>query len=85
MTEDEAIQFYKMILSMGIANQYAEAAKISVSAIQEREERAKSCEYCKGRAYTKKPVTISTIYGKRISMVIEFCPMCGKRLKGNEK
>ena len=25
----------------------------------------KGCEYCKGRAYTKKPVIVITIYGRK--------------------
>ncbi len=41
----------------------------------------KACEFCKGRAYTKKPVTIITIYGKRFEMVFEHCPNCGRKLR----
>ena len=61
-----------------------EAKCIALSALKEQEERNKGCEYCKGRAYTKKPVTITTIYGKKISIAIEFCPHCGRSMKGNE-
>ena len=44
----------------------------------------KSCEFCKGRAYTKKPVTISTMYGKRFQMIVEYCPSCGRKLRGEK-
>ena len=41
----------------------------------------KPCDFCKGRAYTKKPVTIITAYGKRFQMVFEHCPNCGRKLR----
>lgn len=41
----------------------------------------KGCEFCKGRAYTKKPVTIRTAYGKQFQMVFEYCPKCGRKLR----
>lgn len=41
----------------------------------------KACDFCKGRAYTKKPVTIITAYGKRFQMVFEHCPNCGRKLR----
>jgi hypothetical protein len=41
----------------------------------------KSCEFCKGRVYTKKPVTIITAYGKRFQLVVEYCPNCGRKLR----
>lgn len=43
---------------------------------------SKGCEYCKGRAYTKKPLTVITKYGRRIELVFEFCPNCGRKMKG---
>lgn len=45
----------------------------------------KGCEYCKGRAYTKKPLTVITRYGKRIELTFEFCPKCGRKLNTEEK
>ena len=42
---------------------------------------AKGCEYCEGRAYTKKPLTVITRYGRRIELAFEFCPKCGRPLK----
>ena len=41
----------------------------------------KTCDFCKGRAYTKKPVTIITAYDKRFQMVFEYCPNCGRKLR----
>lgn len=41
----------------------------------------KGCEHCKGRAYTKKPLTVITIYGRRFEMTFDYCPKCGRRLK----
>jgi hypothetical protein len=45
----------------------------------------KACDFCKGRAYTKKPVTIITAYGKRFQMVFEHCPNCGRKLNVERK
>lgn len=44
----------------------------------------KSCDFCKGRAYTKKPMTIITAYGKRFQMVFEHCPNCGRKLRAED-
>ena len=41
----------------------------------------KGCEYCKGRAYTKKPLTVITRYGRRIELAFDYCPKCGRRIK----
>lgn len=49
---------------------------------QREGENSKGCEYCKGRAYTKKPLTVITKYGRRIELVFEFCPNCGRKMKG---
>lgn len=49
---------------------------------QREGEKSKGCEYCKGRAYTKKPLTVITKYGRRIELVFEFCPNCGRKMKG---
>lgn len=45
----------------------------------------KGCEYCKGRAYTKKPLTVITRYGRRIELTFEFCPKCGRKLNTEKK
>lgn len=49
---------------------------------QSEEKKTTGCEYCKGRAYTKKPLTVITKYGRRIELVFEFCPNCGRKMKG---
>ena len=48
---------------------------------QQKMANEKACDFCKGRAYTKKPVTIITAYGKRFQMVFEHCPNCGRKLR----
>lgn len=45
----------------------------------------KGCEYCKGRAYTKKPLTVITRYGRRIELTFEYCPKCGRKLNTEER
>lgn len=49
---------------------------------QSEKDSSKGCEYCKGRAYTKKPLTVITKYRRRIELVFEFCPNCGRKMKG---
>lgn len=46
---------------------------------------SKGCEYCKGRAYSKKPLTVTTIYGRTIKLPFDFCPKCGRRIKNDMK
>jgi hypothetical protein len=48
-------------------------------------DRKQGCKYCKGRAYTKKPLTVITKYGKRIEITFEFCPKCGRPLNNLQK
>lgn len=43
------------------------------------------CVFCKGRAFTKKPVTIRTLNGRVQEAVIRFCPECGRELHQAEK
>ncbi len=38
------------------------------------------CKFCKGRALSKKPVTITTLNGRKEEVVIRFCPECGRDL-----
>jgi hypothetical protein len=40
------------------------------------------CSYCKGRAYSKKPLTVITRTMKRVEVVFEYCPACGKKMNG---
>jgi hypothetical protein len=49
---------------------------------KQSDKESKGCEYCKGRAYTKKPLTVITKYGRKIELVFEFCPNCGRKMKG---
>lgn len=53
----------------------------NTDAVAIKENKSKGCEYCKGRAYTKRPLTVITKYGRRIELVFEFCPNCGAKMK----
>lgn len=44
--------------------------------------RGKGCEYCKGRAFTNKPLTVTTRTMKRVQVVFNFCPKCGRKMNG---
>ena len=44
-------------------------------------ETKKPCGFCKGRVYTKKPVTITTLNGRKDTVVIDYCPVCGRYLR----
>lgn len=41
----------------------------------------KGCEYCKGRSYTKKPLTVTTRTMKRVEVCFNFCPNCGRDMR----
>lgn len=41
----------------------------------------KGCEYCKGRSYTKKPLTVITRTMKRVEVCFNFCPNCGADMR----
>lgn len=67
----------------GCMMNYSHTAKLLYNAgyrKQSEGEKTKGCEYCKGRAYTKKPLTVITKYGRRIELVFEFCPNCGRKM-----
>lgn len=42
--------------------------------------RRKSCSYCEGRSYSKKPLTVITPTMKRVEVVFEYCPACGRKM-----
>lgn len=44
-------------------------------------ENKKPCSFCKGKVYTKKPVTITTLNGRKDTVVIDYCPVCGRYLR----
>lgn len=39
------------------------------------------CEYCKGRSYTKKPLTVTTRTMKRVEGCFNYCPNCGRDMR----
>lgn len=52
------------------------------STIEPEVRHGNGCSYCKGRAYSKKPVTVITRNMKRVEVVFEYCPACGKKMNG---
>lgn len=42
------------------------------------------CSYCKGRSYTKKPLTVITRTMKRVEVCFNFCPNCGRDLRATD-
>lgn len=44
----------------------------------------KGCSYCKGRSYTKKPLTVITRTMKRVEVCFNFCPNCGRDMRATE-
>jgi hypothetical protein len=43
------------------------------------------CEFCKGRAYSKKHLTVITRTMKRVEVVFEYCPVCGRKMNVGAK
>ena len=46
--------------------------------------RGKGCEFCKGRSYTKKPLTVITRTMKRAEVCFNFCPNCGRDMRATD-
>lgn len=58
---------------------FLEAVGIGISALQEREERARGCEYCRDDCCPQ----LDWRFGlDHILPDYMFCPMCGRKLKG---
>ena len=61
----------------------------AISALQEREERSKGCRYCSCGADMKNDEDMEMdlfnyAEGMDFSVYPNFCPMCGRPLKGDE-
>lgn len=41
----------------------------------------RSCDMCRGRAYTDKPFKVTTQLGNAVEAVFNFCPVCGRDLR----
>lgn len=81
MTDREAIDHIQDIicennLSFPVFRTEHDALKVAIEALQEREERSKGCEHCYGATY---------LFARAWSLPTNFCPMCGRPLKGAEK
>lgn len=77
MTAREAIaRFEPYIWNECYRKEFQEACSHAISALQEREERIKGCKYCTG-------VVLNVVEGATAFEVgFNFCPMCGRKLKG---
>jgi len=40
------------------------------------------CEHCRGRAYTEEPFEVITQLGAHVKTQFNFCPNCGRNMKG---
>lgn len=66
-----------------------EALEMAVSLLQEREERSKGCRYCSCGADMKNDEDMGMdlfnyAEGMDFSVYPNYCPMCGRKLKGAE-
>jgi hypothetical protein len=57
------------------------AASVALERAAEPVRHGKGCEYCKGRSYTKKPLTVTTRTMKRVEVCFNFCPNCGRDMR----
>ena len=90
MTDREAIA---MLEGCACTPVMRKAINKGISALQEREERARGCEYCNNKELpTEGGIHDFRILGDAIyyyddaygweGTLIEYCPHCGKQLKG---
>lgn len=67
---------------------YTEAIERAISALQEREERSKGCEFCNTYDFGRCGIDEHRIFmaggNSRVDAddQFKFCPMCGRKLKG---
>lgn len=101
MTDQKAIAIFTG-LKMMVGTEAKEACDVAISALQEREERSKGCEFCGAKLYFKTtqyarpllaPLTeVQALRDKLLDLTGEvyveidadFCPMCGRNLKGED-
>ena len=91
MTNKEAIKALKHINLKRVHPFYSweemrEVRDLAISALQEREERSKGCEYCSLGAEMKNDEDMEMdlfnyAEGMDFSVYPNFCPMCGRPLK----
>lgn len=67
---------------------YTEAIERTISALQEREERSKGCEFCNTYDFGRCGINEHDVFmaggNSRVDAddQFKFCPMCGRKLKG---
>ena len=72
------------------------SAETALTALREKAEREKGCEYCEdgedlsyghdsmqrtGRIYLDGNLLTADLYSEPMAVVVRFCPVCGKRLE----
>lgn len=62
----------------------AEFAVENAPTIEPEASHRKRCEFCKGRSFTNKPLTVITRTLKRVEVVFNFCPKCGRDMRVND-
>lgn len=78
MTDGKAIAIFTG-LKMMVGTEAKEACDIAISAIREREERIKGCKYCTGCT----DVVLNVVEEEtEFEVGFNFCPVCGRKLKG---
>lgn len=94
MTIDEAIKKIERLDSVKIFDDEAEAIRLAVDALREKQEREKPCEYCEeARDLLFRQGACDSmcdhvyICGELLvcdydTIEISYCPMCGRPLKG---
>ena len=92
MTDREAIKGLQNIVEYWTLNPHEQdCAKTAISALQEREERARGCEFCRTFDFSSAKCEVTTD-GTHLCMAatvttypkeeqFHFCPMCGRKLK----
>lgn len=50
--------------------------------IETEVQHGEGCPYCEGRSYSKKPLTVITRTMKRVEVVFQYCPACGRKMDG---
>lgn len=98
MTIEQAIAYIKNPIGKNF-EAHAEFERAAISALREQAEREKGCEYCGDPEPNRDCIIPYSNYGiERIlcsrdgilldcyimERVVKFCPMCGRKLEGNQ-
>lgn len=86
MDRQEAIRWYETKLAvnamLGFDGPQNDTARLAVKALQEKEEREKGCEYCKGPiSKCENHHAIKTPNGWVVETEMRYCWNCGRELE----